>query len=78
MTWGEVQCKKRVEAVATPLYKINCSRGMLREWGEHGLNWGDKRGRRFKEGEGERAFKEEMGFKEKRRGMRGTWAELGG
>ena len=37
---GGVQCKKGVGGVAAPLYKINCTRGMLREWGEHGLNWG--------------------------------------
>ena len=60
---GEVRCKKRVEAVAARLYKINCSGGMLREWGEHGLNWGDKRGRRFKEGKG--------GLKKERRGFKG-------
>ena len=45
--------------MAAPLYKINCTGGMLREWGEHGLNWGDKRGRGFKGGKGE--FKGEVG-----------------
>ena len=36
---GGARCKKGVGEVAAPLYKINWS-GELREWGEHGLNWG--------------------------------------
>ena len=42
---GCLQCKKGVYA----RWRHHCTRliaaGELREWGEHGLNWGDKRGR---------------------------------